>query len=200
MASEGHPVPVQVEEVDAQVAVRPAGAGERAASAPAEAHELVVRQIAGPRAGVEVLLRDDAGPDVFVGPLAAGPVVVVGERALDLPARRGDVKGGPVAAYREPAGVVGALQHEALGERIEVDVVEAVPHPQGGHHVLGADAVGHPLLDLVLVDKLCIQRVAVVNLQPLELLVESRGVFEIEGAADPRSVQELQVTLVGPTC
>ena len=196
MPGEGQVAPLRVEEVHAQVAVGAPRAGELAAGLAAEAHHLVVGEVALPIRGVEVLLGDDAGPHVLVGPLPARPEVVVGQGALDLAARSGDVEGRPVAADGEPARVVGALEHEAIRQRAEVYLVESVPNAQGGDHVLPADALGHPGLHLGLVHELGVKRVAVVELEPLELLVEGLRVVQVEGVANARLEQQLKVTSV----
>ena len=81
-----------------------------------------------------------------------------------------------------------ALEHEALGQRAEVYIVEGVPHAQGGNHVLPANALGNPRLHLSLVHKFSVKRVALVKLQPLELFVKALWVIEIKRPSNPRSV------------
>ena len=72
-----------------------------------------------------------------------------------------------------------ALQHKLVGQLAEVDVFEMLPHTIARDDMLLADALCHVLLYLVLVHNLGVQRVAVVELHPLQLLRKLDGMVNV---------------------
>ena len=75
MSGEGKSVPIEVKEVDPQVAPGPPCAGKGTASTPIEAHELVIGYL-GSSGRIEVFLGQHARANVLVRPLSPMEVVV----------------------------------------------------------------------------------------------------------------------------
>ena len=107
---------------------------------------------------------------------------------LDLGAGGFHVQLLPVPADDKAAGIVRALEDELLGKGLEINLVETVPDPQGGDEMLPADDSRHLLLDRILVGQDRVPGIAVVDLHPLDLLVEGPGMLQVQ-----RPVEDLEV-------
>ena len=117
------------------------------------------------------LFGEHARLHVFVRPFPADVIVVLlesppqGSHGLPL------VEPGPVPAYGDAVvRVVVALQNKLVRKAIEVDFGRVVVHPQQRYVVLISYGACYVPLDRNLVDKLRIEGVPVVQLQPLNFL------------------------------
>jgi len=109
--------------------------------------------------------------------------VIDGEEGVDFFAGAGHVEIFFVADDDVHAGAVVALQNKLVGQRVEVDVVEVVPHAQERNQILLADFLRDPTANEKFIGEASLERRGVKNFQPLHFLRERPQIFEVEGFA-----------------
>ena len=159
----------------------PSGRYEESHHLSVETEEFVVRKAPG---GVvfEVFLRDYPAPYVLVRPFPLASVVVLGKSFSQAFQGRFPVEGGLVPAYHHSqSGVVVAFEDEALRKGVEIHIFRPVPDSQRGDNVFFPDYPGHIILDEVFIHHHAVFRTPVVELEPVEFLIEAARVPEVQG-------------------
>ena len=145
-----------------------------------EAENFVIVEVAA--VVFDELFSDDAR--LYVDVLHIQPAhqvaVVQLKPALDLPLGVRLIELGFILHGDVPARAVVDLQHELVRQLVEVDVVKAIPDAQQRNKVFLADLLLDPLAHGILVNEGIDILEPAVQLEPLGLLAEGFGVFEVE--------------------
>ena len=145
-----------------------------------EAENFVIVEVAA--VVFDELFSDDAR--LYVDVLHIQPAhqvaVVQLKPALDLPLGVRLIELGFILHGDVPARAVVDLQHELVRQLVEVDVVKAIPDAQQRDKVFLADFLLDPLAHGILVNEGIDILEPAVQLEPLGLLAEGLGVFEVE--------------------
>ena len=145
-----------------------------------EAENFVIVEVAA--VVFDELFSDDAR--LYVDVLHIQPAhqvaVVQLKPSLDLPLGVRLIELGFILHGDVPARAVVDLQHELVRQLVEVDVVKAIPDAQQRDKVFLADLLLDPLAHGILVNEGIDILEPAVQLEPLGLLAEGFGVFEVE--------------------
>ena len=147
---------------------------------------------------VHIGFGDDAGLDVLIRPFPMSPIEVFLHPGIDFGFCCLDVQSAFISADENAAGIVGAFQHEAIGELIEVNLLKAIPRTahQRNEAVFPAPLFDM-LADLVFVYQLGIDGLAIMQLQPLDLLIEGFRRLQIQRIAHNDGKLLLEEFIVG---
>ena len=155
-----------------------------------EAENFVIVEVAA--VVFDELFSDDAR--LYVDVLHIQPAhqvaVVQLKPALDLPLGVRLIELGFILHGDVPARAVVDLQHELVRQLVEVDVVKAIPDAQQRDKVFLADLLLDPLAHGILVNEGIDILEPAVQLEPLGLLAEGFGVFEVERCVSVVCLQE----------
>ena len=155
-----------------------------------EAENFVIVEVAA--VVFDELFSDDAW--LYVDVLHIQPAhqvaVVQLKPALDLPLGIRLIELGFILHGDVPARAVVDLQHELVRQLVEVDVVKAIPDAQQRDKVFLADLLLDPLAHGILVNEGIDILEPAVQLEPLGLLAEGFGVFEVERCVSVVCLQE----------
>ena len=94
------------------------------------------------------------------------------------------------------AGIMIALQYKLVRKCVKVDLVRIIPHTQQGNQIFFTDLFGNVFPYSVLVHQLRIQRISVIELQPLELFIEQLRILQVQRLAHFSPVDLLNVSSV----
>ena len=155
-----------------------------------EAENFVIVEVAA--VVFDELFSDDAR--LYVDVLHIQPAhqvaVVQLKPALDLPLGVRLIELGFILHSDVPARAVVDLQHELVRQLVEVDVVKAIPDTQQRDKVFLADLLLDPLAHGILVNEGIDILEPTIQLEPLGLLAEGFGVFEVERCVSVVCLQE----------
>ena len=155
-----------------------------------EAENFVIVEVAA--VVFDKLFGDDAR--LYVDVLHIQPAhqvaVVQLKPALDLPLGVRLIELGFILHGDVPACAVVDLQHELVRQLVEVDVVKAIPDAQQRDKVFLANLLLDPLAHGILVNEGIDILEPAVQLEPLGLLAEGFGVFEVERCVSVVCLQE----------
>ena len=90
-----------------------------------------------------------------------------------------------------------AFYHEFIWKGIPVDILSPVPFSKDRDDILVPDGLTDVLLHLKLVHKTVIQRIPVIQLEPLKLFGECLGRIQIQPVPHKQPVLNLQIQSVG---
>lgn len=85
------------------------------------------------------------------------------------------------------------LEDEPVGKIRDIDILSFFPHRIGLSDMFLADALSNPRLNSVLVNKDVVERIAVMNFEPLKFFVIRFRAFQVELSSDSTSVHCLQM-------
>ena len=155
-----------------------------------EAENFVIVEVAA--VVFDKLFGDDAR--LYVDVLHIQPAhqvaVVQLKPSLDLPLGVRLIELGFILHGDVPARAVVDLQHELVRQLVEVDVVKAIPDAQQRDKVFLANLLLDPLAHGILVNEGIDILEPAVQLEPLGLLAEGFGVFEVERCVSVVCLQE----------
>ena len=85
------------------------------------------------------------------------------------------------------------LQHKLIRQRIRINVLRLIPDTQKRNQILLSDFLSNVPANLVLVRHLCIFISPVVELQPVQLLIEGYRMIQMKPFPHPDLIQPFQI-------
>ena len=167
MSGKRQMVPFGVEEINAQVALGTISTSELAADLSIKAHDFIIGQIALSLSRLKILLSENAWLDILIWPLSGTPEVIGLKVLRQFLFRSIEVKGASVATDGNASAIMIRLEDEPVGKISDIDIFSFFPHRVGLGNMFFADTISDPRLHPILIDKDVVERIAVMDLEPL---------------------------------